>query len=112
MREISEQREHEMILQKEMQNQSRLMKQQTVERIMRVNEYKKHQILVKIQQDNLRGLQLQQQKAELLNARRQARDDAIRIKESMQQKFEIMQTKGNLDVSILKFITLLAKNFG
>lgn len=56
IREVSEQREHEMLLQKEMLNQSRLIKQQTVERIMRANEYKKHQILVKIQQDNLRGM--------------------------------------------------------
>jgi len=40
---------------------------------------------------------------ELLNSRRQARDDAIRMKEAMQKKFEVMQAKGNLDVSIIHF---------
>lgn len=36
---------------------------------------------------------------ELLNARRQARDDATRQKEAMSKKFEYLQTKGTLNVS-------------
>jgi len=36
---------------------------------------------------------------ELLNARRQARDDATRQKEAMSKKFELLQNKGQFDVS-------------
>lgn len=55
---------------------------------MRANEFKKHQILVKIQEDDQRAKILQRQKLELLEARRQARDDAGRQKQEMTKKFE------------------------
>ena len=42
MREISEKRMHDLILQREEENQKLLQKRQTVERIMRANEYHKH----------------------------------------------------------------------
>jgi hypothetical protein len=66
---------------------------------MRVNEYKKEQILVKIKQDDQRSKSLMREKAELLESRRRARDDAIHQKEQMSKKFEYMQTKGSMDVS-------------
>lgn len=71
---------------------------------MRANDYKKHQILLKIQQDDQRAKILQRQKLELLEARRQARDDANRQKEQMTRKFELMQAKGSLDVSLSSVI--------
>jgi hypothetical protein len=57
---------------------------------MRVNEYKKQQILVKIKEDDLRSKRLVQEKAEMLESRRRARDDAIHQKEQMSKKFEFM----------------------
>lgn len=56
---------------------------QTVERIMRANEYKKQQILNKIQKDEERCESLRRQKMELLQTRRNARDEAGRLKESI-----------------------------
>ena len=56
--------------------------------------------MLKIQEDDQRSKRLMKQKADLLEARRQARDDAVRSKETMQKKFELMQTKGNMDVSL------------
>jgi len=54
---------------------------------------------MKIEQDNIRTTSLRNQKMELLQARREARDEANRQKESMQKKFEYLQSKGKLDVS-------------
>jgi len=68
---------------------------------MRVNEYKKQQILVKIKEDDLRSKRLVQEKAEMLESRRRARDDAIHQKEQMSKKFEFMQTKGAMDPKTL-----------
>ena len=67
-------------------NLDRQMKRETVERIMRANEYHKQQILMKIEKDNERGQNLQYQKFELLNTRRNNRDEAGRRKEFMQKK--------------------------
>ncbi len=92
-------REYELMLQKERENVLRSQRQDTVQRIMRTNEYKKHQILLKIQQDNDRCARLRAQKQELLQARRQARDDATLQKQTMQQKFEQLQNKGAFNVS-------------
>ena len=55
MKEQSMKRDHDLMLSKERQNQQRAQKLDTVERIMRANEYKKYQILQKIEQDNERG---------------------------------------------------------
>lgn len=69
---------HDLMLQKERDGLKRNQRQETVQRIMRANEYHKHQILMKIEQDNERCKSLQNQKLELLQARRQARDDATK----------------------------------
>jgi len=66
---------------------------------MRANEYKKQQILNKIEKDNEKGKHLSYQKFELLNARRNNRDEASRRKEFMQKKFELLKRKGEIDVS-------------
>ena len=66
---------------------------------MRANEYQKQQILNKIESDNARMEELRQQKLELLKTRRNNRDEAGRNKEFMQKKFEILQRKGEIDVS-------------
>lgn len=78
------------MLQKEEQNLSRKQKLDTVERIMRANEYKKQQIMNKIAQDNERCEELRLQKLELLQTRRDNRDDAGRNKEFMQKKFQVI----------------------
>jgi hypothetical protein len=59
------------------------MKRKTVERIMRANEYQKNLILSKIEKDNERGELLRQQKVELLQTRRDNRDEAGRLKENI-----------------------------
>lgn len=68
---------------------------------MRANEYKKTQILNKIERDAERCDSLKRQKMELLQTRRDAKDEAGRQKEEIQKKFELIQRKGQLDVSIL-----------
>ena len=73
---------------------------------MRANDYEKHQILLKIERDNERCESLRQQKMEMINQRRNQRDQAGRMKEAMQKKFEIMQRKGDIDVSY--FYNLMA----
>ena len=70
---------------------------------MRANEYKKMQILNKIERDAERCDSLKRQKMELLQTRRDAKDEAGRQKEEIQKKFELIQRKGQLDVSILLF---------
>lgn len=62
---------------------------------------------MKIEKDNERGQSLQSQKFELLNTRRNNRDEAGRRKEFMQKKFEILKRKGEIDVSFLLSIHLL-----
>ena len=57
---------------------------------MRANDYKKQQIMNKIAQDNDRCEELRQQKLELLQTRRNNRDEASRNKEFMQKKFEVI----------------------
>ena len=84
-------------------NLDRQMKRETVERIMRANEYHKQQILMKIEKDNERGQNLQYQKFELLNTRRNNRDEAGRRKEFMQKKFEVLKRKGDIAVSTIWF---------
>ena len=54
---------------------------------------------MKIERDNDRCESLRQQKLEMINQRRNQRDQAGRMKEAMQKKFEIMQRKGDIDVS-------------
>lgn len=66
---------------------------------MRANEFAKNQILAKIERDNERCEQLRQQKMELVNARRDARDQGARLKESMTRKFELMSRQSDIDVS-------------
>jgi len=41
---------------------------------------------------------------DLLQARREARDEATRQKEAMQKKFELLQRKGEFNVSSVLFL--------
>lgn len=66
---------------------------------MRANDYKKQQILMKIEKDNEKLVNLKNQKFDLINTRRNNRDEAGRRKEFMQKKFEILKRKGEIDVS-------------
>ena len=66
------------MLQKERLDQERNLKQETVERIMRANEYKRQQIMQKILEDDQRSKRLMREKSELLESRRVARDNAAR----------------------------------
>jgi hypothetical protein len=110
MKESSEERMRQMMLHKEALQLRREQGRQTVERIMRANEYKKQQILNKIQKDEERCESLRRQKMELLQTRRNARDEAGRLKESIQHKFEIIQRKGELDVSFVLLLKSIAEN--
>jgi len=68
-----------------------------VNRIMRINEYKKSKILEKIEEDNLRAVRLQSQKEEMILARKQIQEQAMKRKVEMAEKFEKMRKKGKLD---------------
>lgn len=99
LRQTSENRVHDLVIQKEILNSARLSKRRIVERIMRANEYQKHQVLLKIERDTDRSENLRQQKIELINARRQQRDDQTRMKEAIGKKFTQLSRKGDFDVS-------------
>lgn len=71
------------MLQREDLNLKRDSRRATVERIMRANEYKKMQILNKIERDVERCDSLKRQKLELLQTRRNAKDEAGRQKEEI-----------------------------
>eukprot|EP00351_Strombidinopsis_sp_SopsisLIS2011_P002914 CAMPEP_0116873528 /NCGR_PEP_ID=MMETSP0463-20121206/4707_1 /TAXON_ID=181622 /ORGANISM="Strombidinopsis sp, Strain SopsisLIS2011" /LENGTH=64 /DNA_ID=CAMNT_0004515697 /DNA_START=1527 /DNA_END=1721 /DNA_ORIENTATION=+ len=64
---------------------------------MRINEYKKSKILEKIEEDNLRAVRLQSQKEEMILARKQIQEQAMKRKVEMAEKFEKMRKKGKLD---------------
>lgn len=52
IQEVIHRRQHEMLIQKERDNMLRQTRQDTVQRIMRANEYHKYKILLKIEEDN------------------------------------------------------------
>lgn len=61
---------------KEVENLKRKDRRETVERIGKINEYKKEKVLEKIVQDDMRSHQLKDQKNELLVARLEMRKHA------------------------------------
>lgn len=73
-------------------------RQETVERIQRIQQYERDKVLQKIQSDDLRTFQLKEEKSNLLNARIQMRTQADKQKEEMTKAFEKMQAKGKIDV--------------
>ena len=73
---------------------NREMKQQTVERIARAQEYQKQQVLQKVEQANERTTALATEKKEMMELRNQIRKKAEREKQQVMEKFEIVKAKG------------------
>lgn len=72
------QKEEELMIKKEMENLKRKDRQETVERIARIQEYKRDKIMEKIVQDDVRSQDIRVQKTELLDARGEMRRQADR----------------------------------
>ena len=65
---------------------------------MRIQQYEREKVMEKIQSDDMRTVQLKQEKQSLLAARFQMRSQADKQKQEMMQAFERMQNKGKIDV--------------
>jgi hypothetical protein len=74
---------------------------ETVNRIAKMNEYNKEQLLERIEQDNEKSRKVQMEKQALLAARSQLRRDIEKQKSKVMEEFERMKRKGKFDVSLL-----------
>ncbi len=83
---------------KELEYLKRKDRQETVERIQRIQQYEREKVMEKIQSDDVRTLQLKAERNNLLAARREMRSQADKQKEEMMKAFEKMQAKGKIDV--------------
>jgi hypothetical protein len=108
LREISQRKEEDWRYKRELEYLKRRDRQETVERIQKIQEYEREKTLQKIQSDDLRTLQLKMEKSNLLAARREMRSHADKQKEEMMKAFERMQAKGKVDVSYLMTLILLS----
>ena len=91
-------REEDLRYRREMEFLKRLDRQETVERIQRIQEYEREKVKEKIVMDDVRSYQLKEEKQNLLQARREMRSQADKKKQEMQQAFERMQLKGTINV--------------
>lgn len=65
------------MLKKGMEDTIREDRQKTVERIMRQQEYHRNKILQKIEQDNAKSMSLKNEKAQLMETRREMKKQAL-----------------------------------
>ena len=65
------------MLKKGMEDTIREDRQKTVERIMRQQEYHRNKILQKIEQDNAKSISLKNEKAQLMETRREMKKQAL-----------------------------------
>ena len=65
------------MLKKGMEDTIREDRQKTVERIMRQQEYHRSKILQKIEQDNAKSMSLKNEKAQLMETRREMKKQAL-----------------------------------
>lgn len=71
---------------------------ENVNRISKMNEYTREQLLEKIEADNEKSRKVQMEKQALLTARSQLRRDIEQQKSKVLEEFERMKKKGKLDV--------------
>jgi hypothetical protein len=90
------QKEEDGRFRKELENIKRNDRRETVERISKINDYKKEKVLEKIIQDDQRSQQLKEQKNGLLVARLEMRKNADLQKQEMVRQFETMKLKGKV----------------
>ena len=70
---------------------------ENVDRITKANEYKKGKILEKIEYDQIKGEQIQKEKAKLMETRFAVRKEADKQKSTILNAFESMKKKGRID---------------
>jgi len=91
-------KEEELRYKNELEYLKRRDRQETVERIQRIQQYEREKVMEKIQNDDTRTLQVKAERNNLLAARREMRSQADKQKEEMMKAFERMQLKGKIDV--------------
>jgi len=72
-----EEKRKSQMLKKGMEDTIREDRQKTVERIMRQQEYHRSKILQKIEQDNAKSMSLKNEKAQLMETRREMKKQAL-----------------------------------
>lgn len=72
-----EEKRKSQMLKKGMEDTIREDRQKTVERIMRQQEYHRNKILQKIEQDNAKSMSLKNEKAQLMETRREMKKQAL-----------------------------------
>jgi len=102
-------KEEELRYKKELEYLKRRDRQETVERIQRIQQYEREKVMEKIQNDDTRTLQVKVERDNLLAARREMRSQADKQKEEMMKAFERMQLKGKIDVRVDLFLTFVAE---
>lgn len=102
-------KEEELRYKKELEYLKRRDRQETVERIQRIQQYERDKVMEKIQNDDTRTLQVKAERNNLLAARREMRSQADKQKEEMMKAFERMQLKGKIDVRPDLFLTFVAE---
>lgn len=102
-------KEQELRYKKELEYLKRRDRQETVERIQRIQQYERDKVMEKIQNDDTRTLQVKAERNNLLAARREMRSQADKQKEEMMKAFERMQLKGKIDVRPDLFLTFVAE---
>lgn len=99
MMTLQQEREEQMRIKKELEYLKRQDRQETVQRIQRIQDYEKERVLSKIQSDDIRTYQIKAERNSLLAARREMRSQAEKQKEEMMKAFERMQSKGKVNVT-------------
>lgn len=74
-------------------------RQETVQRISRINEYQREKIMEKIENDNERSAKIKEEKAALLQTRQQLQKQVELQKAKALEAFEKMKKKGKIDVN-------------
>ena len=82
-----------------MEHLKRKDRQETVERIAKIQQYKREKVFEKIVHDDMRSIQIRSEKENLLEARKEMRKQADLQKQQMVEAFEKMKLKGKVDVS-------------
>jgi hypothetical protein len=76
---------------------------ETVNRIAKMQEYNKEQLLERIEQDNEKTRKVQMEKQALLEARSQLRKDIEKQKHKVLEEFERMKKSGKFDVLVFDY---------
>ena len=105
------QREEELKLRKEMENLKRKDRQETVERIAKIQQYKREKVFEKIVQDDMRSMHIRSEKENLLEARKEMRKQADLQKQQMMETFDKMKLKGKVDQKELSKLGIESGSF-